>query len=107
MKMENKTNCGNCKSLKGDETAALEIANARHDKTEKRLWIVIILLVLVILITNLFWAWRNSQFETVTTTTEIEADQETDGGGNNYIVGGDMFGEAESQNQENNNDAAA
>lgn len=40
-----------------------------------------------------------SQFETVTTT--IEAEQQSEAGGNNYAVGGDYsYGETESQSND-------
>lgn len=83
----------------------VEIFAALQDQTIKRLWIAVIILIALLFVTNLSWIVYESQFEDVT-TTEIEAEQETTDGGNNYIVGGDMVGEAESKIQENDNQTA-
>lgn len=96
--MENKTNCANCKSASVQYVPLpmVELHSAVQERTIKRLWITIIILIGLLFFTNLGWIVYEAQFEDV--TTEIEAEQETDGGGNNYVVGGDMFGETESQN---------
>ena len=62
----------------------------RKDRTEKRLWIVILLLVplLIVLLvgTNAAWIWYESQFETVEVVEDYEVSAD-DGG--NAIVNGD------------------
>jgi len=91
-------NCNECKEQRmGNEPIPFivyESSMARMERTIKRLWILLILLVTLLVATNCLWLWYESQFEDAVETTEIEADQETETG-NNYIVGGDLYGEAE------------
>lgn len=68
---------------------------ARMERTNRRLFIIIIILIAALLGTNAAWLYYENQF--TETKVEIEADQETSDG-NNYVVGGNMNGEAESQN---------
>ena len=96
--------CNECKT-EYMRRSDVEIFAALQDQTIKRLWIAVIILIALLFVTNLSWIVYESQFEDVT-TTEIEAEQETTDGGNNYIVGGDMVGEAESKIQENDNQTA-
>ena len=74
---------------------AHEAAMARAERANKRLFIVIIILIVSLIASNLAWTIYESQFETIV-TTEIEQDT-GDGYGNNYIVGGDYHGAAESK----------
>ena len=72
---------------------------ARQERTIKRLWILLLVLIVLLAGSNAAWIYYESQWETIeTTSTEIE--QDTDGGGNNYVIGGDFNGEAKSQNNE-------
>ena len=69
-----------------DETKwILESVSARLERTIKRLW--------VLCISNACWIYYESQWQYVTTETEIEQDvkQETEGGDNSFI-GGDYYG---------------
>lgn len=66
---------------------------SRMERTNKRLWIVVIALIGVLLGTNGAWLWYESQFENPVTTIEAEQNSHS---GNNYAVGGDMVGESES-----------
>lgn len=72
---------------------------ARLERTNKRLWILSILLVVLLVGTNAGWIFYESQFEEVVTTTETYQDvsQDADNGSNTFI-GGDYYGETESQN---------
>ena len=69
----------------------------RKDRTERRLWIIIILLIVLLVGTNGAWIWYESQFETVYQEEYIEQDveQSADDGGSNNFVGGDYYGDAE------------
>lgn len=70
-----------------------EGAMARMERTIARLWVLCIILVVLLLGTNIAWVIYESQFEDVVeTTASIEATQSTDGGGSNFIVGGDVDG---------------
>lgn len=61
----------------------------------KRLCAIIVFLILVIILGVVAFFVHESMYEDVVTT--VEAEQEADGAGNNYIVGGDFTnGQAES-----------
>lgn len=62
---------------------------ARMERSNKRLWIVIILLVVLLVGSNIAWTIYESQFETVETV--IEAEQESESG-DNFAVGCDYNG---------------
>lgn len=89
-KHSNYSNCSNCLHQPNPVPFIVhESAMARMERVNKRLWVIVILLVLLFTVSNGLWIWYESQFEdTVTTTYE----QETEDGGNNYIVGGDYNG---------------
>lgn len=70
---------------------------ARFDRVIKRLWIVILILVFLLVGTNIGWLYYQSQFETVTETTQT-VDQDTADGGSNSFVGGDVNGSSEDSN---------
>ena len=68
---------------------------ARMERANKRLWIVIIILIVALCGSNAAWIIYESQFEEI--STQIEAEQETDDGGDNYVVGGDFYEPSESE----------
>ena len=68
-----------------------ESAQARQERSIKRLWILCLVMFLAFAGSNAAWIYYESQFETQ--TTQIEAEQETSDGGNNFVVGGD-YGQA-------------
>lgn len=72
---------------------AYEVALARLDRVIKRLCKLIVLLIILLVASLSALIWFESQVETVETT--IEAKQETTDG-NNYAVGGDLIGNADS-----------
>lgn len=74
----------------------IDIVSALAERTVKRLWIALILTIVLLVGSNAWWVWRESQFTDVVTTQTVE--QETDGNGDNTFVGGDMYGSAESDN---------
>ena len=80
-----------------------ENLRAQMSAINARLIRVIVLLIVLLVCSNVAWLYYESQFETETTHMEIE--QDTDGGGNNYVVGGDFNGEAkgQSENKEDQN----
>ena len=71
--------------------AAHEGMMARMERTIRRLWILCIILIVLLAGTNGAWIYYENSFEDVVITAEQSADT-----GNNYAVGGDMNGEAES-----------
>lgn len=71
----------------------LESQGSRLERTNKRLFIITIILIIVLLVTNGLWITYETQFETIS----IEAEQEADGDSNNYVVGGNYGWETEGQ----------
>lgn len=72
---------------------------ARMERTNRRMWIICIILIIALVGTNIGWLYYEAQFVD-TVTTEIEAEQQADGGGSNYLVNGN-YGTAEGQNNDN------
>lgn len=95
--------CNTCKekkkSLEPVPYIVHESAMARQERNNKRLWIVVIILIAALILSNAAWIYRESQFETVVTTTQ-DVQQDTEGGTNNF-VGGDVYGTSESENNDN------
>ena len=73
----------------------LEMQGARMERTNKRFFITTIILLLALVLTNLSWVIYETQYESRIVTTTISADQEADGNGQNYIVGGDYADKTE------------
>lgn len=61
---------------------------ARMERTNKRLWIVILVLIAALIGTNAGWIYYESQFQVVEEKTEIEAEQ--DGSAVNIVGGGNV-----------------
>ena len=80
---------------KENDQYMIDIISALAERTVKRLWIALILTILLLVASNGLWIWRESQFANETWT--YEAEQDTDGGGNNTFVGGDYFGTPDGQ----------
>lgn len=76
-----------------------ENLRAQMDLHARRLVRVIVLLIVLLVGSNALWLWHDSQYAIERTITEIE--QDTDGGGSNYVVGGNFNGEAEDQKDDN------
>ena len=81
-----------------------EGAMARQERTIKRLWILCIIIFIALVGTNAGWIYFESQYEDVSITQDVEQDS-GDGGSNLYngnVVGGDYYGETESQDDNKN-----
>lgn len=68
---------------------------ARMERANKRLWILLIIIFLAFVGSNMAWIVYENQFQDV--VTSIEAEQEAEDGGNNYVVGGNMYEPTESE----------
>ena len=92
--------CESCKKENKDNIpfVAHEADMSRMERTNKRLWIIVIVLIAVLLGTNGAWLWYESQFEYITEETIQNVDQDAENGENNFI-GGDFYNGA----SENNN----
>ena len=60
---------------------------ARMERSNRRLWILCIILIILLAATNGAWIWNESQFEDVV-STEISQDVNSDDGGNAIINDG-------------------
>lgn len=95
--------CENCSKARGADPVPYVVHEsdmARLERTIKRLWILLLVLIALLAGSNAAWIYYESQFQYDMTSTEIE--QDTDGGGNNYVVGGDFNGETKDQNNKEN-----
>lgn len=72
-----------------------EQSQVRSDRTNRRLWILCIILIVSLLGTNAGWLYYENQFTDISTT--IQAEQ--DGAGTNIISGGDYYG---TESEDNN-----
>lgn len=80
--------------------AAYESQGTRLERSNKRLFILNVILIIALIVSNSLWVYYESTF-----TEEkivIEADQQADGDSNNYVIGGDYGGESKSQSDKNN-----
>lgn len=84
---------------------AHESAMSRMERTNKRVWILCIVLIATLIGTNIGWLYYESQFEVMETSSQ-EVEQEIDtGDGDAMVIGiGDYNGESETEG-ENINDA--
>lgn len=98
------SNCESCSKRPPEPVPYVvhEADMARLERTIKRLWILLLVLIALLAGSNAAWIYYESQFQYDMTSTEIE--QDTDGGGNNYVVGGDFNGETKDQNNKKNTD---
>lgn len=80
--------------------AVHEADMARMERTVKRLWILLLVLIVLFVGSNLAWVYYEKQLEVV---QETEIEQDTDGGGNNYVIGGDFNGTAKDKSDEAQN----
>lgn len=71
---------------------------SRMERTNKRLWIIVIMLILLLIASNTAWLMYESQFTDEKTTYEQEVEQDASDGGNNQFIGGDYNGETTSEN---------
>lgn len=78
-----------------------EGAQARLERSNKRLWILAVILIAALLLTNIGWVIYESQYQVIQeTTTTVEQDNEN--GYNNYIGndGDIIYGETNNNNED-------
>lgn len=68
-----------------NEQYYIDIMAAKHERTEKRLWIVILVLIAALIVSNGWWVYYESQF--ATEETESYTAEANDGG--NAIISGE------------------
>lgn len=75
---------------------------ARMERSNKRLWIVILVLIILLVSSNIAWLCYENSMEDVTTTNEVTQELDTNGGGDAMINGDVSIGKSK-ENSENNN----
>lgn len=83
-----------------DKRYGMEAALAAQERSNRRMFIIILVLIAVLIVSWAGFIWYESQFETVEQTRTVE--QQADGDGNYQLVGGDYYG---SQAESYDNDA--
>jgi hypothetical protein len=80
---------------------AFESAQIRLERTNRRWFIICIILIFLLLATNMGWLYWESQFST-TESTEVSQDIDT-GNGDAFVAGiGDVvYGESETESNQN------
>lgn len=64
---------------------------ARMERANKRLWIVILVLIIAFVSSNVYWVWRENQFEDIVVEQEVDTGQ-----GDATVTGvGDIYGTSE------------
>lgn len=97
--------CNGCKGKQEQDekvsNISFESMKATMERTVKRLWIVILVLIVLFVGTNVFWIWRDSQFETVN-ETKVTQDVKAENG-SAYLSGtGDViYGQSEANSNGN------
>ena len=77
---------------------ALDIINANHNSTLKKLWVLVFVLVFLLVGTNTGWIIYESQIQDVVVTENTQ-----DGSGMNIIGGGDVNYGTETDDNQNEN----
>ena len=68
---------------------------ARMERANKRLWIVILVLIIAFVGSNVYWVWRENQYEDIVVEQEVDTGQ-----GDATVTGvGDIYGTSETNNQ--------
>lgn len=93
-------NCETCKERKPQEPVPYRVHAedmARLERSNKRLWILLILVIVLLCASNAAWIWYESQFEDVVVT------QENEDGYNSFIGNdGDIFNYGQTNDSETN-----
>lgn len=95
--------CNNCEDKRTEPVSyiAFESMKATMERTNKRQLIIILVMIVLFVGTNVFWIWRDSQFETVN-DTKVTQDVKAENG-SAYLSGtGDViYGQSEANSNGN------
>ena len=72
----------------------------RMERINKRLFWGLMVAIFLFVVSWIGFIWYESQWEVVSESTTYEVQQEAEGNGSNRFVGGDYYGEADSQDYE-------
>ena len=78
---------------------AFESAQIRLERTNRRLFILCVILALMLLVTNGCWIYYEQQFEDVVVTQDVKSDGDSDMQLQN--IGGDYYGSDTKANDQN------
>ena len=78
---------------------AIESALARLERTNRRLFILCVILILLLLATNIGWLYWENQWEDVVVTQDVKSDGDSDLQLQN--IGGDYYGGDTKANNQN------
>jgi hypothetical protein len=78
---------------------AFESAQIRLERTNRRLFILCVILALMLLVTNGCWIYYEQQFEDVVVTQDVKSDGDSDMQLQN--IGGDYYGGGTKANDQN------
>lgn len=87
--------------MTNEKKYGMEAALAAQERSNRRMFIIILVLIAALIISWAGFIWYESQFETVTDTLRIE--QQAEGDGHYQLVGGDYYGR-ETDSHENDAD---
>jgi hypothetical protein len=92
--------CTHCNSTPDVPFAVLEANEARHERREIKLWVLILVLVFFLVGTNVAWLVYESQFVETETSEEIIVDADDNGianyiGNNGDIINGEDYNSKE------------
>ena len=71
---------------------------ARMERTNRRLWILCIIIFLAFVISNGAWIWYENQWEVYETSQSVDQDIDTGDGDANITGIGDIYGTSEADN---------
>ena len=94
-------NCGTDKKPSSVPYAVLEDFKETAKANSLKWFIICLVLIILLVGSNIGWLVYESQFEDVTEIVTQEVEQDADNG-ENYFVGGDMVGETENKDNQNN-----
>lgn len=88
--------CSACSETATIPFSAHESDMSRCERSNRRLWILVIILVSALVLTNLAWVIHENQYEDVDIERYIVTQDASGNGDNNSIIGlGDIYGETE------------
>ena len=74
-----------------------ELIFARFERTNRRLWILCIILIFTLIATNAGWLYYESQWQYVQSDTSFEVEQDGEENNVSGITFGDNYGQTENQ----------
>lgn len=74
-----------------------ELIFARFERTNRRLWILCIILILTLVASNAGWLYYESQWQYVQSDTSFEVEQDGEENNVSGITFGDNYGQTENQ----------